>query len=235
MKIRILVLLLLSTFMIACVSIPKETVVLSKTLGNDLEILHNSHQNLVKIYFDKIKSDINTFIDDVYAPFVINYVLKKDFKNFKDGKQSLYGSINAAGKSNEKKVTDAALEKMSKFQKAALKQISFKRNELLKPIIKQENEILSKIDKSYDNVIYANATITGYLESIRKVKEAQKEALSLIGLKGFDTQVSSTLIKMSELINDAIIEGKKIDKKSDNAIEQINAIVNKIKNITTKN
>lgn len=65
---------------------------------------------------------------------------------------------------------------MSQFVEAVNQQIEDKRNKLLTPI-KQENEVLKAINESYSNTFYTNSTITVYLESIRKVKNAQNEAL----------------------------------------------------------
>jgi len=109
------------------------------------------------------------------------------------------------------------------------------RNYLLEPVLNTEAKILKSIDESYGNVIHANSTITGYLESIRKVKEAQQEALATIGLAGADTAISNNLIKISDLVDKAVKEGKKIDVKSDQALKEITAITNEIRKLTTKN
>ena len=54
MKIRILCLCLSLGFIASCVSIPKETIVLSKSIGTDLQILHDSHKNAVQLYYKNI-------------------------------------------------------------------------------------------------------------------------------------------------------------------------------------
>jgi hypothetical protein len=235
MKKTFSILIILSFTILSCVSIPKQTVILSKTLGNDLEVLHNSHRNMANIYFEEIKNNINTFVDEVYSPFVIHYVLKAELKKSKNGNESLYSAIEQAGKTGGKKEIDEALNVMQEFQEAALAQIKFKRNELLAPILIQEREVLGSINQSYENAVYANATVTGYLESVRKVKEAQKEALALVGLKDADVKMISTLLKISHGVNDAIEIGKKIDLESDDAYEQLEKVSNQIKNLTTKN
>jgi hypothetical protein len=235
MKKKTLVILIIASFLAACASIPKETVTLSQTLGNDLKILHNSHRDVVQLFYGKIKNDINTFVDDVYSPYVIHYALKSELNEYKNGEPSLYGSIEDAGKIGGKKETDEALSVMLEFQEADRYQIEKKRNELLNPIIKQENEIIRGINYSYENVIYANSTITGHLESIRKVKESQQEALSIIGLGGADTLITNTLVKVSEQVNNAVEVGKDIDIKSEDAYEQLEEISRKIKELTNKN
>ena len=87
----------------SCVSIPKETVTLSQTIGKDMVVMHIAHRNMIQIHFRQIKNDINTFIDDTYAPFIIHFVLKHELTNYQNGEESLYGSIEAAGKNGSKK------------------------------------------------------------------------------------------------------------------------------------
>jgi hypothetical protein len=235
MKIKFIISVVAATILSSCVSIPKETISLSKVLGSDLVILHNSHRSVMKLFYGKIKEDIDVFIDDVYSPFVIHYVLKIELEKHKKGEVSLYTSIENAGKIGGKAETNDALTTMLEFQEAVNKQIQAKRKELLNPIIKQEQEIISNMNKSYENVIYANSTITSYLTSVRKVKESHQEALSIVGLQGFDTKVTSTLVKASELINDAVEKGKEIDIKNDEAYSKMEEISAQIKKIINKN
>jgi len=235
MKTKIIVLLFLAvSFLTTCVSIPRQTITLSQTIGSDLRELQKAHLNITDIYFRKIKNDINIFIDDVYAPYIIHYVLKNELKKFKDGIPSIYSSIEIAGQKEGKDESEKALNEMSDFLDAAHKQIESKRNELLLPISKQESDIINSVNQSYENVIYANSTISAYLQSIRKVKDAQEKALTMIGLSGSDTLTTNSLVKLSEQIDIAIRKGKEIDIKSDDASKQLETIIEKIKELTNK-
>jgi hypothetical protein len=231
---KILAVIFSSLLMVSCASIPKETVTLSKTIGSDLQILHDSHRNMVQLYYNGIKGNVNAFIDDVYAPFVIHHVLEVELNKHKRGESSIYGIIENAGKTGGKGETEEALNVMLEFQEAANQQINVKRNELLSPILQQEKEILSAIDQSYQNTIYANATLTAYLVSVRKVKESQNEALSIVGLNGLDTTVTNKLVELSGFVDMALEKGEKIDIKSNEAQQQIEDIINKIKELTNK-
>jgi len=232
MKKKILTLTIVVVILSSCASIPKETVQLSKVVGNDLVVLHNSHQKMVELYYDKIINDINTFVDDVYAPFVIHYVLNADLENYNNGKESLYGAIELAGKTEGKSVANNAVTIMTEFLNDANNQIEKERNELLCPLKNQEKGILDSINQSYENTLYANTTITGYLESARKLKESQQKALKMVGLQGKDDDLDNLLLKTSEIVNSALEKGKEIDIKSDDAIEKINDISDKIKQLT---
>lgn len=235
MKMRTNVIIASVFFLLAsCISIPKETITLSQTLGNDLIVLHNAHRNITLIHFKKIKDDINSFVDQTYAPFVIQHVLASELQAYQSGKPSLYATIEHAGETGGTQESEMAVKEMFDFQSAAYRQIERKRNELLTPVINQETEVITAVNRSYEHAIYANSTITGYLQSIRKVKEAQQEALSKLGLSGSDTLFSNTLIEISEQIAEAVKKGKEIDIHSTNAGQQLNEISDQIKEIIRK-
>jgi hypothetical protein len=216
------------------VSIPKETVMLSQTLGNDIAELKIAHTQMVEIHYSKVKSEINSFVDDVYTPFIIHNVLNSELKKHHSGGASLYGAIEDAGLTKGKKESQKVLKEMSDFLQAAHHRIKLKRKELLDPVIQQEDQILKKVNQSYSNALHANSTLTAYLQSVRKVRGAQKEALSKIGLEGADEMFTESLIKLSQGVSKAVNQGKKIDLQSDDAFKKINEISEQIKNITNK-
>lgn len=235
--IQVFRILALSAFLMlnSCASVPPETVTLSKTVGNDLAILQQSHQNITKLYFNRIKTSINNFIDDVYKPYILNYVLKNQLQAYQQGNPSLFTSLNNAAKTVNKDASDKALTDMSDFLSAANAQITAKRQELLNPIEKQETEVLQSINQSYGNIIYANSTLTGYLESLQKIKQTQNEALGMItGVKDTDSIVRSKLLDLSNVVNTAIDKGKTIDSKVGDAQQQIEDFIKKIKELTNK-
>ena len=187
------------------------------------------------IYYQKIKDNISIFVKDVYAPYVINFVLKKELNSYKSGQESIFKALNDAAQNNNAVATEKATKDMQDFLSAANRQIKKKTDELMNPIISQETALLLKIDQSYQNAMYANSTITAYLSSIRKVKETQQEALAMIGLKGVDSLVTKKLLQLSEGVKEAIQKGKEIDTKSDNAIHKIKEITDQIKKLTQNN
>lgn len=232
MKTTIVSVLIVSSILISCVSLPRETVTLSKILGNDLVVLHDSHRQLTALYFRQIKDDINLFVDDVYSPFVIHYVLNVEMERYRAGEASLFRSIENAATTEGIARSEEALNTMLEFQQAANAQIQTMRDELLEPILKQEMQVIDAINKSYEQAIRANLTISGYLESARKVKESQQETLSLVGLQGADSTMTNSLLRVSELVNAAVKKGKQIDLRSDEALLKIEEVSNQIKNLT---
>lgn len=234
MKIKILI-LAIPFFLASCMSVPEETVTISQTLGNDLAILHNSHRQLIHLHFNDIKEDINGFIEETYAPFVIHYVLSAELKAHQFGEESIYSKLEIAGKSGGKKETEDVLQTMLEFHTAAREDIENMRKELLDPIIKQESDLLIRVDQSYQNSIYANSAITGYLRSMRNLKIAQEETLSRIGLQNANQFVTNNLVQLSNGISDAVKRGEKLDIQSEDAIKKIENVIDQIKKATLKN
>lgn len=232
MKNRLIALSLIGFLFTGCVTVPKETVQLSETLEKDLKQLHNSNSQFLQIYFEQIEKDINTFVDEVYTPYIIHYVLKEEMANKANGKASIFTVMETAASSSSPAVSDSAMTEMTQFLNAANHQINLKRQELLTPIKKQELELSSRMNSVYNNAIYANVTLTAYLKSVQKVKASQQEALNLIGLKGADSTVTHSLIEVSDLVNEAVLKGKQIDLKGKDAKAKLDAISNKIKSIT---
>ena len=225
--------LLLLIVLYSCASVPVETIVLSETVGKDIAELERSHVKLVEIHYSDLKDKVNLYIDDVYATFIINFVLSEELEQYQGGSPSIYGSLIAAGKKNaDKATTSLAVTEMSDFLEAAREMIESKRSELLNPIELQETEVTQKIKAAYSNTIYANTTITAYLRSVKDVKNAQGQALSIIGLEGTDAKISDNLVRASEEISELIKQAEKVDVKAGSAYDKLEEINVKIKNVT---
>jgi hypothetical protein len=65
MKLKFIIPLVIVSFLSSCSSIPKETVELSKVLGNDIKILQNSHKTTVKLFYDKIIENKNIYLTTI--------------------------------------------------------------------------------------------------------------------------------------------------------------------------
>jgi hypothetical protein len=234
MKIKSSAILAVILLFTGCATVPKETVILSQSLGNDLQALHESHRNCMEVYYRNIKGSINSFIDDVYAPFIIHNTLNKELENYRKGGTSFYKAIESATQKGAKKDSDDVLNSMYDFLAGARDQIEKKRNEYLFPIIKQENGLIQSVDQAYEKAIQTNSTITGFLQSAGKTKGNQQAALTGVGISGADTLTTNNLVRLSEWLDVAVEEGKRIDIKSDDAYKQVESISKRIKQLTTQ-
>ena len=91
---------------LACADIPEEAVTLYVAVGKDIEEVHRSYRALAKRYFQRMKADINAFINIAYQPFVAEHLLTDKLspsggQNFQDWKAS---ELNLARKKNDKNV-----------------------------------------------------------------------------------------------------------------------------------
>ena len=234
MKFRIVFIIVTFYFFNSCISVPKQTVKLSSVIGTDLKVLKNSHTTMVGLFYNEIMNNMNGFIEDVYAPFIINYVLKKELDSYHNSQPSIFEAIEDAATKGGKANTEKAYNDMSDFLKAARTQIEKKRNELLVPIQKQRDSIILNIKISYGNTILASSSVTSYLQSISSLKESQQEVLSVIGLKGKAEELNKSLLKVSELTKTLLAKGKEIDLKSDEAFQKMKTLTNTMKSITNK-
>ena len=234
MKFRIVFIIVTFYIFNSCISVPKQTVKLSSVIGTDLKVLENSHTTMVGLFYNEIINNINGFIEDVYAPFIINYVLKKELDSYHNSQPSIFEAIEDAATKGGKANTEKAYNDMSDFLKAARTQIEKKRNELLVPIQKQRDSIILNIKISYGNTILASSSVTSYLQSISSLKESQNEVLSVIGLKGKTEELTNTLLKMSDVTKSLLTKGKEIDIKSDDAYNKMKTLTDEIKSIIHK-
>jgi vacuolar-type H+-ATPase subunit H len=234
MKFRIVFITVTFYIFNSCISVPKQTVKLSSVIGTDLKVLENSHTTMVGLFYNEIMNNMNGFIEDVYAPFIINYVLKKELDSYHNSQPSIFEAIEDAATKGGKANTEKAYNDMSDFLKAARTQIEKKRNELLVPIQKQRDSIILNIKISYGNTILASSSVTSYLQSISSLKESQNEVLSVIGLKGKTEELTNTLLKMSDVAKSLLTKGKEIDIKSDDAYNKMKTLTDEIKSIIHK-
>lgn len=222
-KFSFLLLLGLIAQLLACAQVPKESVELSVTLGRDLSEVHRAHRELTIKYFERMKKDINEFIDEIYRPYMIQNTMT-DFK-------LLERIQNTVGRNDEVRAFDI----MTLFISLLSEQIESYRRELLQNISKQESEVLLAIDDSYQKIQNANAIVTGHLASIRKVHDAQAELLSRVKLEGLREDVATKTVAFSDKISDIIVKARKVAQTTDKAeqrLKAIEALANELKNVS---
>ena len=199
----------------ACAQVPKESVELSTTVGRDIAEMHRSHKALAIIIYDRIKKDVNRFVDDVYAPYQIGRLLRADYDDFKSGDpDSLFTVINKAVKQpDDNQAQKNTLPYMQIFLEIVREEIESFRKELLDPVLKQEKELLSAIDRSYNQIHYANSIVTGHLASVVKVHDAQDEVLKEFGAEGLREEIGTKLAETSRKVSEITNQAEKLDVK----------------------
>lgn len=181
----------------ACASVPKESVTLSVTLGRDLAEVHRAHRALAIKYFERMKQDINQFIDEKYRPFMIR-------KTIQDSR--LLEKVESASQPGAR---PDALMIMEVFVRKMSEQIESYRKKLLQNIVSQEEEVIQAIDDSYLKLQNANSIVTGYLTSVRKVRDAQAELLDRVKMEGLREKFINKTAKLSDNIAKLVEKARK--------------------------
>jgi hypothetical protein len=200
----------------SCSTVPKESVELSVTVGRDITEMQRAHRELVNLYYNRLFTEINKFVDEVYAPFQINKMMDQFGAE-------ICKEIDSQGSDKTKQY-----EKLSILVEELRNEIDDYRNSKLKPILVQRDTLLKNIDASYSRIIYANSIVTGHLASVLKINDAQNEILSKLNLGNLRSEIASNTSELSDQINELT---KKIKTKQDDAekiIDEFNKLINKI-------
>jgi len=207
-------LVLACALIFGCAQVPQESVELSATVGRDIAKVHRSHRDLVKVVYDRMRADVNRFVDDVYAPHQIRFIMmeevrKRNSDDVEDKKTSLLLLIDAAFKEGaDPKLQNLTISAMTATGKKIRADVEIMRAELLRPLNDQETELLGAIDRSYIQIHYANSIVTGHLSSVAKVHNVQTELLEAIGVdinlrEEIGTKLANTSEKVGNLVDDA--------------------------------
>lgn len=219
----VLLLALWITTLSGCAQVPKQSVELCATVGRDIAQVYKSHKEIATLLYERIKNDVNKFVDNVYAPYQIKKQLKDDYDDFKSGDEdSLFAALNNAIKHpDDSQAQLNTLEYMEIFLEVVRGDIESFRQEQLAPVIKQEQKLLSAIDRSYNQIHYANSIVTGHLSSIAKVHEAQEQILKEFGIEGLHKDIGKTLAKTSRKVFEYTDRAEKTDGKLEETEKKI--------------
>lgn len=220
----------------ACAQVPKQAVELSATVGRDIAQVYQSHKEIATLLYERIKRDVNKFVDNVYAPYQIKRQLKDDYNDFKSGNEdSLFAVLNyAVNHPDDSQAQLNTLAYMEIFLEVVRGDIESFRQEQLSLVITQEQKLLSAIDRSYNQIHYANSIVTGHLSSITKVYDAQDQILREFGIEGLRKDIGETLAETSRKVSKYTDQAKKIDEKLDETEKKIKDWKTKFHNLFKK-
>lgn len=213
-----------------CAQVPHESVELSTTLGRDLTEVHKSHRALAFLLFDRMKADVNDFVDSKYAPYQIGKFLVKDQSDFRNGDDSLtlFGFLAKAAESPDNQEAQLiALGAMQIVVEEITDSVEAFRNDLLQPLEQQEREVINAIDQSYSRILYANSIVTGHLSSVLAVHDAQSEILNQVGLGDAREKIGERLVGFSENLRVVVDKARSVESSMESARQMIKDTINK--------
>ncbi len=238
MRFHLIMVSILPLWLLACAQVPPEAIELSATVGRDLAIVHESHRQLATILFNRMKDDVNRFVDDVYAPHQIQFVMNGEIAVASDPdpdvrNTSTVAILNAGLASDASEESRlAAAEATQMLLQLIREDVEEMRHDLLAPLIRQEEEVLSSIDRAYHQLHYANSIVTGHLASIAKVHDAQAELLDAIGVeRDLRKTVGEGLVGVSYRIARMVREAEAADDKLETAEEKARALKSEIESL----
>ena len=214
----------------ACTQVPKESVELSATVGRDVAEVYRAHRELAVILYERIENDVNTFVDDVYAPYQIRKLLQADHQDFKRGDpNSLFAALDAAiKKPDSSRAQKTALDAMDVFVQILRAEVEDYRRQRLAPVLAQKKNVLAAIDRSYRQIHYGNSIVTGYLASVVKVHDAQQEVLDEIGLENLNQEIGQRLTEISKKVSEFTRKAKKVEGSMANVEKKINTLTKEL-------
>ena len=194
----------------SCAQVPKESVELSATVGRDLVVVRDAHRETAALLFERMKRDVDRFVDGEYAPYQIRTTLQQEQELFRGGEElCLYAALDAAVKPDASpEESKLALDLMGVYVDELKNEIESYRRKLLEPIEAQESDVLAEIDRSYAQLHYANSIVTGHLASIVKVHDAQAEVLSEFGIEGLREKSGAAIRSASEKLDGVLDQAK---------------------------
>ncbi len=178
-----------------------------------------------------MQSDVNRFVDNVYAPFQIrNVILRQDTlaksPNPDERRRSLFLAIADATKPDASpQLLNDVIQAMGRLVSRLRDDISAKRKELLDPLVDQENEVIGSIDRAYQQIHYANSIVTGHLSSVVKVHDAQADLLEAIGVdRDLRNQVGTNLAEAAERIGTIVEAAEGADTTLGSLLKSVNEL-----------
>ena len=191
----------------SCAQVPEEAVTLSEDVGSVLEELRQKNAALVVRMFDDRKAQINQFIDETYAPFVVSSAMKKT------------KALDRLKRLVDEGQGDRALKLMQIMVNRSLAKIQAKRTELLQPIQRQEDQVKAAFDSAFGIAIKGTETTTGLLRSVRRVHSAQDQILGELGLKDLRNTVNRDVASVSDKLASLLASARNLDASLDEATE----------------
>lgn len=210
-----IILLLLS----GCAQVPTQSIELSTTVGRDIAKMHQAHLQAIELLYSRMRSDVNTFIDDTYLPYAIKEVLDKDRLRQTRHQTSFIDIISTglAPNATAKKQKEA-MGAMQIVVTNVTRSVDRQRKLLIDSLDQQQKALLASINRSYLAIHQANAIVTGHLSSIAQVHDAQNELLSEIGMETDIDEYIAT--KLTQASNDIA----QLTQKTQNKIEDMGGI-----------
>ncbi len=227
---RLLLLISLLLGIIGCASVPKEVVELSYRTGEDIAALYQSYDKLIHEFYEKMRAERIAYLTDTWYPrFLLNWMEKGELVAIAKGEKIWSEEQEKLIPKPPDADPQETVQTLQDWVDYALYAYEVKEDVLLKPLNDGEMALRQEVESAFHQVIRANAVITAHLNSLRKVKEVQDQALEALRIKNLRDRINKFLFEASEKAAEGLQEIQKKDKELDDLTKQIDSLKNKIK------
>jgi hypothetical protein len=238
--------------LVGCTVAPKETVQLSEIVDQQIAEMHSSHEKFVRLYYKKLRDDVEAFMENKWIPTFLSNVIEGDpddpaangfrrrldkgyklaaldwnnvvqVQNIQD--PEIQAAVRDAVKVAAEKKQATLGRVLLAFSSQAQKAINEQRRELLDPIDRQEEFVLDELRSGYADLQRSSMAIKGYLSSVVKLTEERDVILEKMGLLDDQRKLVQATIRVSDEAGNAL----RNVQDSQSAIDQFLAAIGKLK------
>jgi hypothetical protein len=210
---------------VGCATIPKEVVELSYRTGEDMAALHESYSMLIQNYYEKMRDERIDYLDNVWYPkFQQNWMKKGNLIGIAKGEVIWSVEENRLIPTPPNADSKETLSTLSDWVNYALYAYEVKEESLLKPLEEAEEKIQMEVNRAFEQVMRANATVTAHLNSIRKVKQVQDQALEVMNIRDIRNNINDALIQASDTAASELERVRELDAGVDDLTKQVETL-----------
>jgi len=228
-------------FALGCVSAPRATVELAEITDQQIAEMQASHEKFVRLYYDKLRDDVDQFIEQKWIPQFLSNVVEgrgeggKKFRADLDKAYKLVAldwenviQIKEVKDEDIKETIRDAIKKLTTqenavlgmvlldFSKAAQKEINTQRKLLMRPIDQQEAYVLDQLRAGYADLLRSSTAIKGYLASAVELVEQREVILQKLGV--LETQ--GKIIDIATRLSDDAVMTLNATKEADKGVTE---------------
>lgn len=204
-----------------CAVVPPEGARLSASVGQQLAEIRKGHLAYIDRTYALLEAEATRAVDNIYGPKLIAAAL-----NGASG-ATLMNKL-AAGK-NGGDDAKTAVRYVGEFLTVVRKKIEAERARVVQPIMAQRAQALANANAAWTQVIQGNITLTVYLESLSKIRDAQDQLLAKAGLENIQDKTAAALTDISDELNKLTIEANDREADLGKLENQLQTIVDKLK------
>jgi hypothetical protein len=241
---------------LGCVSAPRATIELAEIADQQIAEMHASHEKFVRLYYDKLRDDVDRFMEQRWIPQFLSNVVEgkgEQGKRFRADLDKAYKlvtldwetviQIKEIKDEGVKETVRGAIKKLATqedavlgmvlldFSKAAQEQVNKQRKLLMRPIDQQEAYVLDQLRMGYADLLRSSAAIKGYLASVVTLVEQRETIYQKLGVLEIQGKVVDVATRLSDDAVMTLNAAKEVDHGVTEYLANMKKTMDEIKKI----